>query len=353
MHTYIHTYIYAYAYIHCILLYFFPAANTNVLQKFRNLGCARLSCTSVCLLIIILGIISFPVLAFYPPSYSKNSLAFQGDTLYLASASEFWYSGFSVAEIVQHGDYNHKLQFYTVPCEDIRIHFLQDYFQRQEHYLTYRTRILGSMDYLYLLADSNLTYSVCLWSNQTFTVPAEFLAFDSLSAYQNFIVGLTDGRDTSIMQQQLKIGSTENPACSTINFMANKSAYYFMSVDCPGGVTYQYNITSNVKYLNFTDYENFSTCTVTKEKTCQLVTDNTFFGAWKDVCLVAHVKPSLPFSTDPPTTHIKVETMRKQNILIIPAIGISILVLFLFIFCIIISCRNHRKGYKSIPLNDV
>ena len=316
-----------------------------------NKFCYALCCTSPWLLIILLGVISLLIVAFYPPSYSKNSLAFQGDTLYLASASEFWYTGFSVAEIVQHGDYNHKLQFYTVPCESIQMHFFRGHFKSRQLYLTYETRMLGLVDYLYLLPGSNLTYSICLWTNHTLsTTSANFLAFDSLSAYQNFIDGLADGRDTSIMQQQLKIGSTENPACSTINFITNKSAYYFMSADCPGGVTYQYNITSNVKYLNSTDYETFPSCSVTEDESCQLVTDQSFFGAWKDVCLVAHVTPSLPHSTDPPTTHIKIEIVKRYQLLVVPAVLIIIGILGMLSMLLIVKfCKaTRRKGYKPI-----
>ena len=287
----------------------------------------------------------------FPPSYSNNSLTFQGDTLYLTSASGFWYSGYSVEEIVHHGDYNRKLQFYTVPCESIQIHFFQGHFKSRQLYLTYETRMLGLVDYLYLLPGSNLTYSICLWTNQTLsTTSANFLVFDSLSAYQKFIDGLADGRDTSIMQQQLKIGSTENPACSYINFMANESAYYFMSADCPGGVTYQYNITSNVKYLNSTDYKNFPSCSVTEDESCQLVTDKSFFGVWKDVCLVAHVTPSLPYSTDPPTTHIKVEIVKRYQLLVIPAVLIIIGILGIFSMLLVVKFCNvrRRKGYKPI-----
>ena len=211
--------------------------------------------------------------------------------------------------------------------------------------------MLGLADYLYLLPGSNLTYSICLWTNQTLsTTSAEFLVFDLLLAYQNFIDGLADGRDTSIMQQQLKIGSTESPACSYINFMANKSAYYFMSADCPGGVTYQYNITSNVKYLNSTDYKNFPSCSVTEDESCLLVTDKSFFGVWKDVCLVAHVTASLPYSTDPPTTHVKVEIVKWYQLLVIPAVLIIIGILGILSMLLVVKfCKvTRRKGYEPI-----
>jgi len=70
---------------------------------------------------------------------------------------------------------------------------------------------------------------------------ATLFVFDSLSAYQGFVSDLTDGSDTSVMQQEVRIGSVKQPACSQINFLAKESAYYFTSADCPGDVMYQYN----------------------------------------------------------------------------------------------------------------
>ena len=289
----------------------------------------------------------------YPPGRSKNSLAFQGDTLYVTSANGFWYSEYNVAESVQYGDYNHKLQFITVPCQDIQTHSFQGHFQSRELYLTYKTHMLGVVDYLYLLPGSNVTYSICLWAHQSLaTSVAKFFVFDSLSAYQNFAGDVTDGRDTSVMQQELRIGSAKNPACSQINFQAKESAYYFMSADCPGGVTYQYNITSNVKYLNITDYETTQICSVVEDRPCKLAIDNNAFGSWKEICLLAYAIPSLPYSADPPTTHLNVETVKRYQVLVFPsaliAIGIlGILGVLLVWFCTA-KGRFARKGYTSI-----
>jgi len=84
-----------------------------------------------------------------------------------------------------------------------------------------------------------------------------------------------------------------------------------VSADCSGGVTYQYNITSNVIYLNSTDYEEFLVCSVTEGDPCELAIGSNFFGAWKDSCLLAYVILSPPYSVDPPTTHINVETLKR------------------------------------------
>jgi len=306
----------------------------------------RLCCYIVWPPVVLVGLISFIVLAVYPSSHGENSLAFQGDTLYLASASGFWYSEYNVAESVQRGDSNRKLQFITVPCEDIQTHKFQGHFQSRELYLTYKTRMLGVVDYLYLLPGSNVTYSICLWTNQTLTTSAKFFVFDSLSAYQDFVSDLTDGCDTSVMQQDLRIGSLQDPACSQINFLAEESAYYFMSADCPGGVAYQYNITSNVKYLNFTDYGTSHICSVIEDRPCKLAINNSF----KDYCLLGYAIPSPPYSVDRPTTHLKVESVRRYQVLLIP--GALIVVGILGILAVLLvrlrTNRFARKDYATI-----
>ena len=328
-----------------------PAAiATNLYKsKFSRLYCAGLCFFSIWLLIVLLGVSSLIVLAAYPSSHSEHSLAFQGDTIHLASANGFWYRDYKVVEHVEQSDGNRKLQFYTLPCGDIQTHSFQGHFQSRELYLTYKTRSLGIVDYLYLLPGSNVSYNICLWTNQSLTTSAEFFVFDSLLAYQEYISDVTKGRDTSVMQQDLRIGSPEHPACSRITFIASKSAYYFMSAECPGGITYRYNITSNVVYLNSTDYEQFLVCSVTESEPCELVIDRNFFGSWKDICLLAYAIPSPPYDVDPPTTHIYVETLKRYQVLIFPATLIVIGILgILGMLLVYLWMPTKRKGYALI-----
>ena len=307
----------------------------------------RFCCHAVLSLVVLLGWLSFVVLAVYPSSHSENSLAFQGDTLYLASANGFWYSEYNIAEFVQYGDSNRKLQFITVPCQDLQTHNFQGHFQSRELYLTYKTHMLGVVDYLYLLPGSNVTYSICLWTNQTLTTSvAKFFVFNSLSAYQDFVSDLTDGSDTSVTQQDLRIGPPNDPDCSQINFVTEESAYYFMSADCPGGIAYQYNITSNVKYLNFTDYGTSHICSVIEDRPCKLTIDNSL----KDICLLGYAIPSPPYSVDLPTTHLKVETVRRYQVLVIPGALIIVGIVGILGVLLVRLCtrRFARRGYATI-----
>jgi len=209
--------------VHFTYTVFFPAAIPTNLYKWKisSLCCAGLCFCSMWLLIVLVGVSSLIVLALYPSSHSENSLAFQGDTIHLASANAFWYRDYCTAEHVEQSDGNRKLQFYTVPCEDIQTHYFQGHFQSRELFLTYQIRMLGIVDYLYLLPGSNVKLQ-CLWTNRSLTASAEFFVFDSLHAYRDYISDVTEGRDTSVMHQELRIGSLEDPVCSQIMFIVTE-----------------------------------------------------------------------------------------------------------------------------------
>jgi len=62
------------------------------------------------------------------------------------------------------------------------------------------------------------------------------------------------------MHQELRIGSLED--LFTDHVYCDRTAYYFMSLDCPGGVTL------NVTCLDSTDYEEFLVCSMTEGEPC-------------------------------------------------------------------------------------
>ena len=77
----------------------------------------------------------------------------------------------------------------------------------------------------------------------------------------------------------------------------------------------------------------------------------TFFGSWKDICLLAYAIPSPPYDADPPTTHnvIYVETMKRYQVLIFPATLIVIGILgILGMLLVYLWMPTKRKGYALI-----
>ncbi len=64
-----------------------------------------------------------------------------------------------------------------------------------------------------------------------------------------------------------------------------------MSAQCPEGVSYQYNITSSVKYVNYTDHEDLYVCIVGVDHSCKVALDDSdsIFGSASNVDLLVYV----------------------------------------------------------------
>ena len=292
------------------------------------------------MLIITLGIVALITLALYSQNLRDTSLALQGNTLHLKTTNAFWYSRYILTETLQTGDYEHAIYGYIVPCSRIKIHEYERYFESRTLYLTYPTRMMGVMDYMYLLPGSTISYNICLWTN-TSVNSAEFFVFDSLSNYRNFIDEDTDGQ-SSVAHYTLTVGTPNSHGCTEVQFIAQKAAYYFMSARCDGGVNYQYNISSNVKFLNHTDYT--EQCVVTGFETCDISIGGSFLSSPKEWCLIAHVTSPPPYIQEPQTTHITFDTEKRYEVLIIPVTVIAIGLLGLLGHVILLFYCNYGRG---------
>ncbi len=289
-------------------------------------------------------------------SWGATHLAFQKDTLKLGSASGFWYDQFTVKSSVSSSDYPHQLQLYQVPSGRLQVRAFEGSFESRELYLSYETRMLGSSQYLLLLRSSVITYSLCLSTNtSTSSSSAEFFVFDSLSKFSNFIDEYTDGSD-AVSRHVLRIGTIDEPVCSEVVFRAEKDAYYFLTGQCPGDVNYQYNITSLIKYINYTDYEDHYVCTVGEDHNCEVELggrDNVF-GSAGDMDLLGYVVPLPPYIVVSPTTHVKVTALKRYTVLVTPSLVIVIGILLLFVaitvhlYVILKRRRHQRYGYVAI-----
>ncbi len=324
--------------------------------KKRCLRLLAALCSALGLILIVSGVVSAIVMSVVHQTWDDTSLAYQGDTIKLALGSGFWYEYYEVVqEPKPRSDYPHDVQLYRVPSHRMLIRTYSGRYESEWMHLPYRTRMLASRQYLWLMKPSVITYSLCLWANGTVgSKSAEFFVFDSLPEYQNFVDEFTDGSD-AVSRHQLNIGTEEEPACSNVIFQAGKDAYYFMSAQCPEGVSYQYNISSLVKYVNYTDYEDLYACTVGEDHSCKVALDDTdsIFGSASNVDLLAYVVPFPPYLGAPPTTHVKVTAVKRYTILIIPSMMVIVGILLLvatMTACLVTWKRRRyqRHGYVAI-----
>ena len=291
-------------------------------------------------------------------SHDVTYLGYGGHTIELMKVNGFWYDDLTVSEVVEEGDSEHKIQLYLPPCSDIKVHEKSGHYISRKYQHSYPIRLLGTIDYLYLLPGSKVSYNLCLWSNETVS-PAQFFFFDDQKHYIDYINGDTDGVNTAIFYYDLAIGTPSKHICSQIIFTANTSAYYFMTGSCDAGVTYQYNVSTQTKLLEFRDYkENKSCAAVTESHSCDVPVGSAFLSKSEDYCLLAHILPHKKHSDLSPTTHINVNAGKREEVMVIPILVIvvgvvgllAVVVTYFCCCCKKCCCRNHprNRGYTLI-----
>ncbi len=123
-------------------------------------------CSALGLILIVSGVVSAIVMSLVQQTWDDTSLAYQGDTIKLALGSGFCYGYYEVVqEPKPRSDYPHDIQLYRVPSHRMLVRTYSGRYESEWMHLPYRTRMLASRQYLWLMKSSVITYSLCLWAN--------------------------------------------------------------------------------------------------------------------------------------------------------------------------------------------
>ena len=287
---------------------------------------------------------------------SKEYWVQGGDTVSLLKINSFWYKEIVVTETLKTGDSDHSIDAWVLPCGSQKEWSKQITFRSRSLYLYYETFLLGeqpSETPIYLLAGSQITYSFLISTNITLSTKPEFFIFDNEKAFRSFIYGKMKGVKSAIYRQQLAVGTPQSPALTELSYTVKHNGYYFMTGYSEPGISYQFNATEHVQFLNTSDYKGkYPSCQFSTGQTCSFVTDSSFLGCNEEYCLIAHI--TQPYSEDPPSTHITVETTKRYNILLFPAVVAIVIVIVLvilgFVVAVVAIYRKRRAyGYTRIP----
>ena len=159
------------------------------------------------------------------------------------------------------------------------------------------------------------------------------------------------GVKSAIYRQQLAVGTPQNPALTELSYTVKHNGYYFMTGYSEPGISYQFNATEQVQYLNASDYKGkYPSYQFSTGQTCSFVTDNSFLGSDDEYCLITHINQ--PYSEDPPTTHIKVETNKRYEVLLLPgvvaAVGLIALTVSGCVISVFVVRKRKMNGYTRI-----
>ena len=317
-----------------------------------------IGCSVTLLLLVFVGsIVAMSVLGVTKPSQSKETRVMEGDTVILGEITSFYYKKVELREILKYEDSDHSINAFLLKCNRLRKRFTTVDFQSRTLYLYSSTYLLGEQPGntpIYLLAGSSVSYRFLISTNHSLSAQPEFFIFNNYNDYREFIFGKMEGVKKAIYRQELSVGSPQNPKLTEIIFTPPKDGYYFMTGYSEAGVSYQFNATDYVQYLNVSDYiGKYPTCRFNSELSCSFTTDTAFLGTDAKYCLIAHIER--PFSEDPPSTHIEVHTKKRYDILVIPGVvavvsGIALVTVSFVVIVASIAKRRSRSrtGYKSI-----
>ena len=347
-----------------ILSYCFPHTVSPKRGKTHTKGYSRRQCNSHktlavsvvgVFLLLLVAVVAITVLALVNPSQSGENWVQEGDTIVLAKAKSWWYRKFVVTETLHEGDSDHSIDAWVLPCGSLKEWSKHLMFRSRRLYLYYETFLLGEQPGetpIYLLAGSQIMYSFLISTNITVSTKPEFFIFDNEKAFRSFIYGKMEGVKSAIYRQQLAVGTPQNPALTELSYTVKHNGYYFMTGYSEPGISYQFNATEHVQYLNTSDYKGkYPSCQFSSGQTCSFVTDSSFLGSNEEYCLITHI--TQPYSEDPPSTHITVETNKRYDVLLIPAVvaavGVTVLVLLGFVTVILVVAKKRgTHGYTRI-----
>ena len=311
----------------------------------------------LCILLWVIIASAVPVtivLTIKHQTHDESYLGYAGDMIEMLRVNGFWYEYLKVSQEVEGGDHEHRVQLYLPPCSNIEIHERSSYYVSPYHQHSRQSRQMGVMEYVYLLSGSSVTYRFCLHSNETGTSRAVFFVFNDRVKYMEYIYGERNGKKSSVFQYKLAVGeSDQSPICSSFTFTAKNNDYYFMTGWHDAGVTYQYNVTLNTKFLSFRDYrENKSCPALTAEHDCEIPVGSQFLSKSEKYCLLAHIIPRKGSKHEKfsPTTHLRVNAGKRGEVVVIPimviVVGVVGLLVVVVTYCCC-CCKRCCLGQRS------
>ena len=284
--------------------------------------------------------VAITVMAFHNPSYTKEIRVVEGDTVILAKIQSSDYSEVTMEERVEKEDSDHLINAYCVPCSSLIKRYISFSFKSRNLTLTSPTHQFGEQPGntpMYLLAGSNISYRFRIWSSIPQLKLPQFVIFDDYNYYQEFINGDND-ETKAIFRQELSAHSQDSKITEVV-FSAPNEGYYFLTGYAGAGLSYQFNVTDNVYYLNETDYSSkYVGCHFHSGITCSFETSDSILGSQTEMCLIAHVIQ--PLSEDPPSTHIVINIRKRYALLIFPVTIASVSLSIMALLVVVLQVRT-------------
>ncbi len=287
-------------------------------------------------------------LAIVDKSTRNNTLfAVEGDTIVLAGMVDTGVvSKVTVEETTERGDSSHVSSVFLVRQNDLKKHSVSISKHFSGFYSKIPWRTTGLIDHTYILGGGLINYSFCATHPSEGTGDGYIYIFDSEKHYSDYSAQLPGSQSLfSVYKEKLNIGTFNQLECRSLEFPIADPGYYFVVVDTPGDLYYNYSYEIRDIHLDHMDYD--SVCEQVYEGQACSFDLPTEVGCYS---VLAYVTPHVDLESH--TTHLRLMTSGvtktvkyelTMSVVLFCVGGGVLLLCFVFLAVFVIVCVLRQK----------
>ncbi len=186
---------------------------------------------------------------------NMTSFAVGGDIIVLGMVNADVISMATVEARPVRGDSSHVSRVYLTPSNKLKKHATNDDKDYSGYYSKNPWRTSGLIDSRYLLDTSLIEYTFCAANPHEGTGEAHAYIFNNEKNYSDY-AGQQPGSEAHsyLFRQTIEVGTFNNTVCTPFNLSIDESAYYFVAIDTPSDIYYNYTYRIKDVYLDKVDY---------------------------------------------------------------------------------------------------
>lgn len=295
----------------------------------------------ICLLVVVSLALVIPISAIIATSsvcsFSQSlTLGLDNDTVLLSNlVSPFCLGQVSISQVQKEGDTLHDILVYLVDPHSVVTGDTQLIFNSATIYQSDASSETGLVDYVYLIEDSVINYTICVGSEGSRSMQdGKLFVFDNVDSYNSYEMTPTLGDVLSVDSSAISIGTNNHSKCTSLHYQVLRPSYYFISSRTQGDIFYTFNYTINARYYEMVQYiRKCMITTVDAQQSCSLAVPLSV----TTLSVIAHIVPAEDVTY--PQTHLYLASGRRGSPFtgMNAAFGVMLAILVLS-FVIIIAC---------------
>ena len=224
---------------------------------------------------------------------SFTTVVAEDDTVLLLEIDKQAAELISISEVIQEGDYKHRIRLALVPTEKLSYETKSEKDARKTSKVAAHLPLINEI-YVYLNKGSELVYSICLGNGKT--NETTLYVFDSESTYIDYMT--YNELHSQAFSKSIPIGSNEE-ICSDVTFEVANNSYYFVVLLAPNSdIHFSYSVNATERIIEINQYTKlYPSCLLDVDDICTLPTNSSILHDSQDLTLIAYVLPNNNFQS--------------------------------------------------------